>query len=247
MWTGTIALFVLIMSASAFAQVPAPFESNQCVVCHLHLVQTRSVLTHTDEWITSRHALYRIGCEKCHGGDAKAATRDEAHRGVMPSRDRGSSVYWMELPKTCGGCHQVEASAFALSFHGSLLQQGSATAPTCTTCHTSMTADVPSGIELQERCSRCHSNDHDDRAVRGRRACEDIAALRKRLSVAKVEVAGVLDSGRRQMLDTAWRDANVAVRSCIAAIHRFDQSRVDERLADAKAQVDRLVRALPAR
>ena len=240
-------LVVLAASVSVDAQAPAPFESNQCVVCHLHLVQTRSTLTHTDEWVTSRHALYRVGCERCHGGDATAIVRDAAHRGVAPSRDPASAVYWAELPRTCGGCHRAETNAFASSVHDAFVQQGNAMAPTCTTCHTSMTADVPSAIELQRRCSRCHPSDRDDRAARGRRACEDIGALRRRLSLTKVEVAAVRDDQRRQALQAAWRDADASLRGSIAAIHRFDQTRIDERLADAKVQVDKLVSALSAR
>jgi hypothetical protein len=142
MWVcigGAIAAAVLAVTA----QGPPAATTNQCAACHLRLVWTTSTLTHVDEWVTSKHAWFNVGCEKCHGGDGRSSDRVTAHRGVTPSADPKSPVHVTALPATCGRCHAPEANAFARSAHRERLSAGDPRVPSCISCHTAMASDGP--------------------------------------------------------------------------------------------------------
>jgi hypothetical protein len=243
MWMSALLVVVPIVLGPGL-QTPAAAQRNPCAACHLRLVSTRSGITHVDQWVTSRHAWSRVGCEKCHGGDATTSDQVAAHRGVVPSADRSSPAHRMALPTTCGRCHRSEADAFARSAHRALLSQGDATVPTCTSCHSSMAADVPSPAALETQCLYCHHNDRQDRARVAKRELEEVTRLRTTLRRAKLQIAGVVEPDRRTSLMTQWTDADMSVRDVVAAIHAFDQPRVEERLRDANARTGRLAAGL---
>lgn len=235
------------ITLGAGLQAPTAALANPCAACHLRLVWTRSAITHVDQWVTSRHALYRVGCEKCHGGDARTSDRAAAHRGVTHSADPSSAVHRMALPATCGRCHRSEANAFARSAHQELLSQGDAAVPTCTSCHSSMAADVPSPAALESQCLHCHHDERQDRARIAKRELENVTRLRTTLRKAKLQIAAVTEPDRRTSLTTQWTAADVSIRNVVAAIHAFNQRRVEERLGDSNAQTERLVAGLAKR
>jgi Cytochrome c554 and c-prime len=236
-----VAVAALGAALSGGPQLPFAARSNQCATCHLQLVQMRPGPTHTDEWVTSSHASHGVGCEKCHRGDAATSDRSAAHRGVVPASDSSSSVHRTRLTVTCGGCHAADANAFARSTHDALLQQGDSHAPTCLTCHSSMAADILSPIDLERACRGCHSA---DRASRARRQLEAIAALQRVLRRARLEIAAVADQRRGEVLNNERRDADIAIRAAVAALHAFDQPLVDVRLDEARVLVEILQRTL---
>ena len=231
----------LAAALSAAPQLPPAVRSNQCAICHLQLVWTRSALTHTDEWVTSSHASHGVGCQRCHGGNAATSDRMAAHRGVLPASDPASGVHRARLTVTCGGCHAADANAFGRSTHDALLQQGEDHAPTCLTCHRSMAADILSPTDLERTCDSCHSS---DRAGRARRQLETIAALQRVLRRARLEIAAVTDLRRSEALNSERRDADTAIRAAVAALHAFDQPLVDMRLDEARVLVDILEQSL---
>jgi hypothetical protein len=230
-------LIALLVTAP---QIPGAASRNECAECHLRLVWTRSEITHVDQWVTSRHALYRIGCEQCHRGDVRTSDWAAAHRGVANSADRSSSVNRTALPETCGRCHVSEANAFSLSAHEELLSQGDATAPTCTSCHTSMASDVLSPGALEQQCLHCHGTDPQNRAHLARRQLEAVVTLRTALRRARLEIAGIRNDDRRAGLTARWVDADRSLRGAVAGLHAFDQRRADDRLSDVRAQIDGL-------
>jgi hypothetical protein len=226
-----------VLSIALMVQTATGVAWNECATCHLQLVWTQSGITHVDEWVTSAHASYRVGCEQCHGGDPKTSDRVAAHRGVLNSADASSSTHRTALTRTCGRCHTPEANAFARSMHRGLLSQGDPAAPTCTSCHTSMATDVPSPSLLEQRCLDCHRNDPQDRAQLARRQLQDIAALGADLKRAKFQIAGVLNDDRRNGLTARWTAADASLRIVVAGLHAFDQRLVDNRLNDVRAQL----------
>ena len=246
MWMPVLLVLLPIM-AGAGSQVPQAALANRCAACHLRLAWTRSTLTHVDQWVTSRHAFYRVGCEKCHGGNAMTSDEAAAHRGVVKSADPSSAVHRTALPATCGRCHQSEASAFAQSAHQELLSQGHAMAPTCTSCHSSMAADVPSPAALERQCLQCHRDDPEARARVAKRELELLTRLRTTLRRAKLEIAAVTKPDRRTSLATQWAEADMSIRDVAVSIHSFDQRRVDERLSGLNAKTERLVAELAKR
>ena len=240
MWLSGLAILVPVMLSTAL-QVPRSAATNPCAVCHLRLVWTRSGLTHVDQWVTSRHALYDVGCERCHGGDAKTSDETAAHRGVKKnSADPTSAVHWMSLPATCGRCHRREADAFARSAHRQLMSKGDPAVPGCTSCHTSMAGDVPSPRDLEVKCRQCHGAEPLDRAYGARRAIEELAPMRTMLKRARLEIAAVTDPVRRASLTTQWTETDTSLRGVVAALHEFDLPTAEDRLQASRIQVERL-------
>jgi len=239
MWMLVLSVVVPIL-LTAGAQVPRPALGNECATCHLRLAWTRSATMQVDLWVTSRHAFYRVGCEKCHGGDPTTSDERAAHRGVVNSANPSSPVHLVALPATCGRCHQSEANAFELSAHRRLLSQGDATAPTCTSCHTSMATEVPSPAALEKECLRCHHDDLQKRASIAKRELEDLARLSASLRRAKLDIDITKEGDRKTSLTKQWTDGDQSLRDVVAGIHAFDQPRVEDRLINARAQIDRL-------
>ncbi len=237
-------LATLVAIAFVIAQPTPAVAWNECASCHLRLAWTQSRITHVDEWITSTHALHRVGCEQCHEGDATTADQAAAHRAIRNSADERSTVHRSALPETCGRCHMSETAAFARSMHRELLAHGDATVPTCTSCHTSMAADVPSPAGLERQCRHCHGSDPQDRAGITRRQLEEVARLRAVLTRARFEIAGIATADRRTALAARWHDADLSLRTVVAGVHAFDQRRVEDRLSDARAQIARLTSQL---
>lgn len=225
---------------TASAQEPV---RNYCVNCHLGEIGTRSLvaLAHTDEWLTSKHSLAGVDCEKCHGGDATAADPSVAHRSIKASADPSSPVYWMALPKTCGGCHPAEANAFAIGPHQQPLAEGNAMGPTCTSCHRSMAGDVLSPTAVEERCLQCHREDPRGRAHIARRQLEDLASLHGRMEQADAAIVAVIDSVHRRSLRSAFDEAAISIKRCGEGFHSFDQLRTGDCLAAARVQIDRVI------
>lgn len=236
----SVLAIVLPVALIAGPQTPRAASENRCAACHLRIVWMESRVTHADEWVTSKHALYSVGCEKCHGGDAKTNDETLAHRGVKKGADASSFVYSIALPGTCGRCHRAEVSEFARSAHQQLLLKGDATAPTCTSCHTSMAADVPSPSALEAKCLRCHGGNLPERAHVARRELEELTRLRIILKRARFAIAALADSDRRASLSAQWTRTDASIRGVVAGFHGFDQRAVDERLTAARVQVERL-------
>lgn len=235
-------LGALLLLAAQTGPLPRSLSDNQCAACHLRLAWTASRTMHVDEWVTSKHAQFGVGCEKCHGGDATASEAAAAHRDVRNSADPSSPVNRMALAGlTCAACHAPEANAFAMSEHRRLVASGDALAPTCTSCHSSMAADVPSPATLETQCLQCHHGDPQNRARIARREVEDIVAIRRILARAKLEIAGIVDRDRRDRLALHWTSASLSLRAVVAGIHSFDQRKVDDRLSQSHAQIDRLL------
>jgi Cytochrome c554 and c-prime len=246
MWIPVLAI-VLPVAMMARSQIPKAASDNRCAACHIRIVWTQSTITHADEWVTSKHALRGVGCEKCHGGDAKTSDETVAHRGVKNRADPSSLVYSTALPGTCGRCHRAELNEFARSAHQPLLLKGEAAAPTCTSCHSSMAADVPSPAAFEMQCLHCHGGESPDRAHEARRELEELTRLRTILKRARFAIAALADSDRRASLTTQWTNTDVSLRGVVAALHGFDQRAVEDRLSVARVQVERLGAALKGR
>jgi hypothetical protein len=246
MWLPGLA-FLLSVAMSAGSQVPRAAATNACAVCHLRIVWTRSAITHVDQWVTSKHAVYGVGCERCHGGDATTTDATAAHRGVRNSADPASRVNRASLASTCGRCHRREADAFTGSAHQLLLSKGGWAAPGCTSCHTSMAGDVPSATGLEVTCRQCHGADPLDRPRVARRAREELATMRTSLTRAKFEIAGVADPARRASLTTQWTETDTSLRAAVAALHEFDLPAVERRLQGSRIQAEQLKAGLMKR
>ncbi|MEE8401577.1 MAG: hypothetical protein V3R86_05445, partial [Candidatus Hydrothermarchaeaceae archaeon] len=140
---------------------PATAQSeNSCVDCHKN-PETVSTLPdwqqeNFDEWEGSIHASNDITCDKCHGGDPKLTKKELSHEGVKDSSNPESSIYYKNIPKTCGNCHADVYDEFKKSamYHN---LESDKLAPTCATCMGSHAITVVDMIKISKKCSLCHN------------------------------------------------------------------------------------------
>jgi hypothetical protein len=105
-------------------------------------------------------------------GDSKAAGCPSCHgnHDIRPGNDPKSSVYVMNVPKTCAKCHSDikrmqgyhiptdQYDKFVRSVHGkALLERHDTGAPSCNKCHGNHGA-VPPGVQsISSVCGTCHA------------------------------------------------------------------------------------------
>jgi len=91
-------------------------------------------------------------CVDCHGT-----------HGVLPPGSPASALYFANLTKTCGQCHEQEAKDVAVSVHGKAIAAGRRDAATCTDCHAEHNVEgrkEVSSLQIsQDICSKCHASE----------------------------------------------------------------------------------------
>ncbi len=159
----TVAVLALIAGAGvvldagpALANGPASSSSNSCVTCHKLLPGETFVGRRYTVWEGSVHAKMDITCNLCHGGNAKAKDKENAHQGVYNSGRPQSTTYFKKVPTTCGTCHRLEYNRFKRSIHYKELQT-TGRGPNCVTCHESKTGQIIQPTQVVETCSVCHN------------------------------------------------------------------------------------------
>jgi predicted CXXCH cytochrome family protein len=97
-------------------------------------------------------------CSDCHG----------AHE-ILPPSDPASTVYALNIPRTCGSCHGDPAllkqrglpdrfHAYEKSVHArELYERGNRRAPTCVSCHGVHGAAPPNLGDVDKVCGQCHT------------------------------------------------------------------------------------------
>lgn len=121
------------------------------IVCHEDSLNKSTASTYA-MWSISTHALFGVTCEKCHGGDPQAESKNDAHQGLS-----GAGISRTNTPETCGECHENELGEFKDSKHFEELKLEEGFAPTCTTCHQAHSVRVLTSSEIEDFCSNCHN------------------------------------------------------------------------------------------
>lgn len=147
-----------------------------------------------DQWSNSKHALFGITCDKCHGGNATSSAKELAHAGIKLNNNPTSPIYYTNVPETCGKCHSKELEQFTKSLHYQNLK-ALKQAPTCDTCHNPHQFKVLDKYELHVLCSNCHNKDlkiAPDVPDKASLALENIEKLKIEISIAEnaIKVAG---------------------------------------------------------
>jgi hypothetical protein len=146
-------LFVLSVAAAADKEEEA---GNSCVYCHFRLPGNSFVGAESHSWTGSIHQKSGVTCDKCHGGNPQAAQEKEAHQGVLPSGNPRSTVYFKNVPATCGKCHGAQFYKFTQSVHYKMLES-TGKGPECVTCHGSMVTSVLTPNNVAALCGQCHN------------------------------------------------------------------------------------------
>jgi formate-dependent nitrite reductase cytochrome c552 subunit len=147
-------LFILSVAAGADKDEEA---GNSCVQCHFRLPGNSFVGAESHSWTGSIHQKNGVTCDKCHGGNPQAAEEKEAHQGVLPSSNPKSTVYFKNVPATCGKCHGAQFYKFIQSVHYKMLES-TGKGPECVTCHGSMVTKVVTPNNVVTLCEQCHNN-----------------------------------------------------------------------------------------
>ncbi len=140
-----------------------------CSSCHSDPMMMRPYNLPTDQY-----ALYQTSQ---HGqllakGDTHVAVCTDCHgvHGILPTDDPSSSVYPLNIPKTCGRCHgdtelmsrygltENPYTDYEASVHGeALLKEANVSAPQCARCHGAHGATPPGVGDIDKVCGQCHT------------------------------------------------------------------------------------------
>ena len=95
--------------------------------------------------------LVAANCTSCHGS-----------HDIRQKSDPESKVNRVNIPATCGACHEGIKTQYDVSIHGTALAAGSTKAPVCADCHTAhqiQRADVASWqLDVVRECGTCHED-----------------------------------------------------------------------------------------
>ena len=127
-------------------RIPGSADPNSGVH-HRNLVET-CARCHADPKVVQRHpftvsapvaayrqsAHYRVLQGKDEARAPNCVDCHKSHR-LKPARDPRSSIYWQNVPQTCGQCHADILKVYQGSVHGQAAAMGAREAPVCTDCH----------------------------------------------------------------------------------------------------------------
>ncbi len=128
------------------------------VECHVSTLE-KFAKNNFEQWTKSKHAMFNVTCDNCHGGNPGSDVKETAHTGIRRSSDSNSTVFYRNVPETCGKCHSEELNQFRNSLHYQRLK-ALRQAPTCDTCHSPHEFKIVlNSSELHNLCSTCHNTD----------------------------------------------------------------------------------------
>jgi len=225
--------------------VPASAQqASRCADCHFAQSSAPSQ-DHLFDWDRSPHGRNRVGCEKCHGGNATLFEPTLAHRGILNAGNKKSPVHRANLPATCGGCHVGPFVAFQESRHFELLKRGDEHGPTCSTCHDEVAGQLLSPKALERQCSRCHGEKEiaprAERARKARGMYEAMNVVREQLKLANAMIKRVNDEQHRADLMNEYEQAQVPLSRAISSGHKFVYAELEEYLNVAQQRVEKLM------
>jgi len=139
-----------------------------CASCHANEARMRAYNLPVDQY-----ALYQTSGhgQRLAKGDARVAVCSDCHGAheILPPSDPASSVYVLNVPRTCGRCHGDATllkqrglpdnfHAYEKSVHArELYEKGNLRAPTCVSCHGVHGAAPPSLGDVDKVCGQCHT------------------------------------------------------------------------------------------
>lgn len=133
---------------------------------------------HLDDPAIAEHSVFGAGANPIESykmgthakalarGMGAAATCNDCHEShaLLPMSDPASSIFKMNVSKTCGKCHAEEAKTYDASVHGQALARGVFDSPTCNDCHgehgiiapTDPASPVSRAAVGRSACADCH-------------------------------------------------------------------------------------------
>jgi len=149
--------------------------ADTCMDCHtdMNLVRQHNILSEgrirlfesSVHGRANRRDPYGAAtCSNCHSAPGEDGT-PSAHRILGPA-DPESTIYYFNIPKTCGQCHQGVEANYWEGIHGQFVQRGEVESPVCTTCHgehgiispRDPASPVSPAKVAEQTCAPCHES-----------------------------------------------------------------------------------------
>ncbi len=192
--------------------------------CHATTID-KIAKSNYEQWTKSKHALFNVTCNNCHGGDPSSDIKEKAHVGVARSNESNSTVFYRNVPETCGKCHTNELNEFKNSAHYQRLK-ALKQAPTCDTCHRPHEFKVLNVSEFGDFCSNCHNIDMNiapdvpDKAITALKKAEK---LKNEIKLADNAIKQAKQNGKDVTAAQKDLDSAVSIRDSLPVIwHAFD-------------------------
>jgi hypothetical protein len=154
----------------------------------------------------------------------------------------------MNIPRTCGTCHDGALAAFQKSRHFALLQGANPVVPTCTTCHGAAGENRPSPKALERDCASCHRRgrpeEHPEHPALGRKMLEGVRDARAMLKEARSLIERVKDEPRRARFNQAARQIDIPLTEATQAGHAFVYDDLEEKVSTARRRLAALFEEL---
>lgn len=141
-------------------------QEKLCLSCHLDDPEVRSKTRPNTKFILAYDKS--VHGKALHSGNGDAANCIDCHSAhdVIKASNSRSSVYRLNIPNTCGKCHDEIKQEYSESVHGISVARGNIDSPVCTSCHGEHNilkhTDPNSPVEYQNVslmvCSPCHAS-----------------------------------------------------------------------------------------
>jgi nitrate/TMAO reductase-like tetraheme cytochrome c subunit len=134
---------------------------NSCIQCHSNpafRITNKKLFKYFSDWELSIHALEKVSCVDCHGGNPNTTDKMKAHGKDI--EQLLTPVKYELISVTCGKCHKENAENYKKSQHyKKLTEKGdhSRLTPTCVTCHGSINTSIPKHDDIAGICTSCHN------------------------------------------------------------------------------------------
>lgn len=181
-----------------------------------------------EQWTNSKHALFNVTCDNCHGGNPASDVKEKAHVGVLLDSDPNSSIFYRNVPETCGKCHTNELNNFKNSAHYQKLK-ALRQAPACDTCHMPHEFKILNVSEFQGLCSQCHNinmgvapSDAPDKAIAALQSADN---LKGEIQKADDAIRSAKQQGKDVSAAQKDIDKAISIRDSLPVLwHSFDLS-----------------------
>jgi hypothetical protein len=145
--------------------------AEMCGTCHANVEVMNFYGIRTDQLAQYKTSMHG---KKLFEGDTNVAVCSDCHgeHDILPVGDPGSSVYPLNIPKTCNRCHGNEKlmsqyklpadifKTYQHSVHGkALLEEKDLSAASCISCHGYHGAVPPGARDVGTTCGKCHMNE----------------------------------------------------------------------------------------
>ncbi len=207
------------------------------IVCHEDKLN-KSIASTYAMWSISTHALFEVTCEKCHGGNKLANSKNEAHVGLS-----NKSIARAVTPEMCGKCHLPELDEFKSSSHFKKLESTEeGPAPACVTCHQAHSVRVLTSSEIEDFCSNCHNRITGiDPSVpkKAEAALSSISELQNEIAKARAAIITAKAKGADvKEAEASLESARSILKDIPSVWHRFNlsyfETEVHRGIADAR-------------